>query len=158
MAESHHIKNFLIIDGIAGNSKKAGAEDSIEILGWSLSGGREISDHSSNTALTTGTLSMSPLSITKYTDLSTPLIIRSCWKAEPITKIALLMFTNESDQPYGRFDFSDCAIAKHSVDEASKDNRAIETLTIAFKHIEFTYTDENGNVATKHDTTTGITD
>jgi len=52
---------------------------------------------------------------------------------------------------------TDTVIAQHHVSEVLESNKAVETLTIAFKKIAINYTDENGNVATEHDLTTGVT-
>lgn len=152
-----HIKNYIKIDGIAGNSTKAGAEDTIEVLSWSIQAGREVSRHSANTSLTTGTLNISELTVKKYSDLTTPLLIRSCWKAEPIASVSMLAFNNEDDKPYFQIDITDATIAQHHVSEVLESNKAVETLTIAFKKIAVNYTDESGNVATEHDLTTGVT-
>jgi len=137
---------YLHIKGpdVKGESVSADGKDGIELLSWSQSVSMPISHaHASGVSVKHGRSDFSDLTISKYLDSTTPVLMQATAGGTNFKSASLTVFMNDSDKgkpvEYYRIDIEDVIVTSHSIGHGGSD-RAVETLTLHFNTIKWTYT------------------
>jgi len=137
---------FIQIKGpdIKGESTSAQGKDKIELLSWSQSVSMPMTSNShSNTSAKHGKSDFSDLTISKYMDSTTPILNQHTAGGTNFKSALLTVYMNDKDTgapiEYYSIDMEDIVITSVSVGAGGSD-RAVETLTLHFNKIKWTYT------------------
>ena len=136
---------FLKLNGIEGESADKTHAKEIEVLSWSRS-----RSNSSSVVGGSGKAALGDLSITKYTDKSTPHLLLRCLAGTLIPDGKLtIRKAGASQQEFFTYDMKDIYVTSVSAAENANDDRALEQISLAPDYINETYFmfDSNGKAA-----------
>lgn len=131
---------FLKVEGINGEAQDKDHKGEIDILAWSWGVSQSGTMHLGGGG-GAGKANAQDISVTKYIDKSSPLLIKACTKGTHI-KSAKLTVRKAGDKPleYIIIELSDCLISSVSNGGSGGEDRLTENMTINFAEIKFTYT------------------
>jgi len=134
---------YLQLDGVAGEATRMGFEGQIEIKSFNLGASNESSIGNGSGGGGTGKASLSPLTITKFADAASPLLLQACCEGVhyPTARIVLNKAGGGESVDYLVLELDKVYI--QSVDwhgAADSDARAMERLEISYGKITATYT------------------
>jgi len=142
------IEIFLKLDGIDGESTKAGAEKWIEIFSFS----NGASNHSSvafGTGSGAGKVDISSVSLQKMLDVASPYMFASCCAGTHIATGNMIVReatgATTGPQIYFQYDFTECFIDSISWGGAAGGGKPSESLSLSAKSIMVTYWPQNGD-------------
>ena len=130
---------FLKLEGVKGESKDKKHPDEIDILAWSWGLTQTGSIHLGGGA-GTGKATTQDISMTKYIDLSSPVLARFCASGKHV-KSAELAVRKAGDKPleYIKIKMTDVLVSSYQTGGSSSDERIIETFSLNFAKIEYQY-------------------
>jgi len=129
---------------IKGESVSGQGKDKIELLSWSQSVHMPITHgHASGVSVKHGRSDFSDMTVSKYLDATTPLLLQATAGGTNFKTAHITVFMNDKDAgtpvEYYQVEMEDIIITSHSIGHAGHD-RAVETLTLHFNKIKWTYT------------------
>jgi type VI secretion system secreted protein Hcp len=130
---------FLKIDGIKGDSVDDKHAGEIEVLSWSWGVTQTGTTHS-GTGGGAGKANVQDVTITKYLDRSTPILLKHCLSGIHI-KEALLTVRKAGGKPleYVKVKMKDALVSSIHPGGSGHDERLTETLGLNFSVVEFDY-------------------
>ena len=138
---------FLKIDDIKGESVDKTHKDEIEILSWSWGLSQTGTSHS-GTGAGAGKVNVQDISVTKFIDMSSPNLIKSCSNGKPY-KNALLTIRKAGASPleYIKLKLYDVIISSVSTSGSGGGDRQTEAVSLNFAKYEYTYTPQTATGA-----------
>lgn len=155
VAATAAVDMFLKIEGVEGEATRRGHEGWIEIqgFGWGVSSAGRSTGRA--TARASGGPTFSDVSVTKYVDKATPLLAQACAQGQHMAEAKIVFYRAGGSVPAGSITIWDITIASTmSTSEATAD-RPIETLSLNFGKIEWSYTDTDATGRSKGTVTAG---
>lgn len=140
---------FLKIDGIKGESFDAAHKDEIDVLAWSWGATQSGNAHTGGGG-GSGKVSVQDVSITKYVDKASPLLLKACCNGQHIGEIDLVVRkAGEKPLEYMKLKLTDCLISSVSTGGAGGQDRLTENIAVNFAKFQMTYTaqDAKGGAA-----------
>jgi type VI secretion system secreted protein Hcp len=138
---------FLKIDGIKGESHDAAHKDEIDVLAWSW-GASQSGSAQSGGGGGAGKVSVQDISITKYVDKATPLILKACCNGQHVKEINLVVRkAGEKPLEYLKLKLSDCLVSSVSTGGSGGQDRLTENVSLNFAKFQFTYTAQDAKGA-----------
>ena len=130
---------FLKLDGVKGESKDSKHKDEIDILAWSWGVAQQGNIHLGGGA-GAGKANAQDLSLTKYIDLSSPVLARFCASGKHV-KDGTFTVRKAGDKPleYIKIKLTDVLISSYQTGGSSGDDRIIESFALNFAKIEYQY-------------------
>jgi type VI secretion system secreted protein Hcp len=130
---------FLKVDSIKGDSVDDKHKGEIEVLSWSWGVTQTGTTHS-GTGGGAGKANVHDVTITKYLDRSTPILLKHCLAGIHI-KEALLTVRKAGGKPleYVKMKMKDALVSSINPGGSGHDERLTETLGINFSVVEFDY-------------------
>lgn len=151
---------FIKIDGIDGESKVSGHEKDIQVLSWSHSFNQPTSaTRSSAGGGTVEQANHADFSITKYVDMSSVPLMKSCWNGKTIKNAIFTAYRSDGDAlvEYLKIEMDNVIISNLSIGGGTGD-LATETVTLSYSKVKYTYVDQkvvgagnDGNKVSSHD-------
>lgn len=134
---------YLEIDGVKGQSTSDQGKDQIEVLSFSHSVSMPLSYGSpSGGSRTTGRAQLGEMSVTKFTDLATPLLYGKVCGGDSIKTVKLHVFQADSEAgkplEFLTYELSNVVISSLSLSGGS-DGRPIESLSLSYTKISCKY-------------------
>jgi len=131
---------YLKIDGIDGESAKAGVENFIEVLSWSW-GETNSGSSSHGGGAGTGKVSMQDFSFTMTVNKATPKLLLACAGGDHIAKGELRCREAGKDaQTYLTIKFTDLLISSYQIGgSAGDDNKPVDHCSFNYAKIEIEY-------------------
>lgn len=132
---------FLKLDGITGESIKAGHIDSIELLAWSWGLSNSANLHTGAGGGGTGKASIQDISFTKYLDKTSPTIVQQCATGKHYANAILTCRKTSGDLPidYLIFEFTDVVVSAVSTGGSGGEDALTENVTLNFAKFKMTY-------------------
>lgn len=140
---------FLKIDGIKGESQDDKHKDEIDVLSWSWGASQSGSMHAGGGG-GAGKVSIQDISVTKWLDKSSPLILKACCNGQHIKEMNLVVRkAGEKPLEYLKLKLSDCLISSVSTGGSGGQDRLTENVSVNFGKFQVTYTaqDKSGAAA-----------
>jgi type VI secretion system secreted protein Hcp len=141
------IEIFLTIDGITGESTKAGAEGWIEIFSFS----NGASNHSSvafGTGSGAGKVDLSSVSFQKQLDISSPYLFANCCSGAHVDTGHMIVRESvggTTTQTYYQYDFTEVFIDSISWGGSAGGGKPSESISLSSKSLMVTYWPQNGD-------------
>ena len=127
---------FLKLEGISGESKDYAHPSEINVVDWSWG--------ISNT-IPTDAASLTCLSLTKYADTATPLLMKMCAGGGPITTAALTVrYGGKSPVVFLHITMTDVLVSSVATGGPGSDDRLTEKVKLTFSEVNVTYTPLSG--------------
>jgi type VI secretion system secreted protein Hcp len=140
---------FLKIDGIKGESHDDKHKDEIDVLAWSWGASQSGSTHMGGGG-GAGKVNVQDISVTKYIDKSSPLLMKACCNGQHINEIHLIV-RKAGDKPleYLKLKLNDCLVSSISTGGSGGQDRLTENISLNFAKFQTTYTaqDAKGSAA-----------
>ncbi len=134
---------FLILDGIQGESKKKGYENSVEVVSWSW-GETNPTSNASGGGQGAGKVSMKEFSFTMRTSKASPPLFLACAKGSPIKSATLCVAKVSGTSPeYLRWKLQDVTVASFSTQSdpaGSATALPMDSVTLRFNRVDVEYT------------------
>lgn len=136
---------FLKIDKIKGESIDNVHKEEIDLISWSWGMTQSGTTHQ-GTGGGSGKVNVHDLTVTKWLDRSTPLLMKYCSKLTHIPEINLTV-RKSGDKPleYVKIKLKDAVITAVNTGGSSNDDRLTETATINFAKVEFEYSSQKAD-------------
>jgi type VI secretion system secreted protein Hcp len=137
---------FIKIKGIDGESMDSKHKGEIDVLAWSWgasnSGTRQ---HGSGGGA--GKANIQDLSLTKWLDKASPLLLKACCLGDHITNADLVIRKAGGKSPveYVKIALEDVLISSISTGGSGGEDRLTENITINFAKVQFTYTTQKAD-------------
>lgn len=151
---------FIKIDGIDGESQVSGHEKDIQVLSWSHSFNQPTSaTRSSAGGGTVEQANHADFSFTKYIDVATVPLMKSCWTGKTIKNAVFTTYRSDGDAlvEYLKIEMDNVIVSNISIGGGTGD-LATETLTLSYSKVKYTYTEQkvpgagnDGNKVASHD-------
>jgi type VI secretion system secreted protein Hcp len=133
---------FLKVDGIRGESVDAQHKDEIDILAWSW-GASQSGNTQSGGGGGAGTSHVQDISVTKYVDKSSPLLLGKICTGEHIREINLTVRKSGAiPLEFYRVKLSDCLVSSVSTGGSGGGERMTENVSINFAKFNLVYTSQ----------------
>jgi type VI secretion system secreted protein Hcp len=130
---------FLKINGIEGEAKDAAHTKEIDVLAWSWGMSQSGSFHVGGGG-GAGKVNIQDLSITKWVDKASPLLMLHCSNGAHIDEIKLTVRKAGKDPlEYMVFTFKKAMITSVSTGGSGGEDRLTENITINFAHVNYDY-------------------
>lgn len=131
---------FLKIEGIKGEAQDDKHKGEIDVLSWSWGASQTGTTHTGSGG-GAGKVAVNDVTVTKYIDRSTPLLMQQCFTGKHI-KLALLTVRKAGGNPleYIKIKMEDAIIASVSVGGSGGEDRLTENVSINFAKVHFDYT------------------
>lgn len=131
---------FLKIDGIKGESSDDKHKGEIEVLSWSWGASQTGTMHH-GAGGGAGKANVQDVTVTKFIDRSTPLLLQQCMKGAHI-KEAMLVVRKAGGNPleYIKIKMNDAIISSVSVGGSGGEERLTENIAINFAKVRVDYT------------------
>lgn len=136
---------FLNIDDkkIKGESIDKTHADEIDVLAWSWGATQSGTTHL-GTGGGAGKANFQDLSITKYLDLSSPILLESCAKGDHFKKMVLTVRkAGSTPLEYFVMTLSDCIISSYATGGSGGEDRLTENISINFAKYVIVYKSQN---------------
>ena len=152
---------FLKLDDIKGESQVDGFKDQIEIMSYSHNVAMQVTNDVSNTERTSGRAHVGEMSLTKFADLSTPVLNEYCCSGKMIkeAKLTLCRIDDGKMLPFIVYTLDNVIISHLSV-SGGFGGKPIETMSLNFTKIKWEITaqkrcdQKEGNVSSVWDMAT----
>lgn len=133
---------FLKVDGIKGESADSKHKDEIDVLAWSWGASHSGSAHMGGGG-GAGKVNVQDISITKYVDKSSPLLLKAVCSGQHIKEMNLVV-RKAGSKPleYMKIKLSDCLVSSVSTGGSGGQDRLTENISINFAKFQVTYTSE----------------
>ncbi|MEM9220868.1 MAG: type VI secretion system tube protein Hcp [Pseudomonadota bacterium] len=130
---------FLKLEGIKGESKDSKHKDEIDVLAWSWGVTQSGTMHLGGGA-GAGKANAQDLTITKYVDLSSPVLARFCASGKHVSKGDFVV-RKAGDKPleYMKIKLTDVLISSYQTGGSGSDERITESVSLNFAKIEYQY-------------------
>lgn len=130
---------FLKLDGIKGESKDSKYKGEIDILAWSWGMSQSGTAHLGGGA-GAGKANVQDITITKYVDLSSPILARLVASGKHIAKGNLIV-RKAGDKPleYMKINFTDVLVSSYQTGGSGSDDRVTESISLNFAKVEYQY-------------------
>lgn len=137
---------FLKLDDIAGESQAKGFEKQIEIMSYSHNVAMQVTNDVSNTERTSGRAHVGEMSLTKFVDLSTPVLNEYCCSGKMIKEGVLTLCRNDNGAmlPFIVYTLTNCVISHLSVSGGSG-GKPVETMSLNFTKIKWEITSQKSS-------------
>ena len=125
-------KMYLVIDGVTGESNDVAYQDAIEVLVWNWGASNSASTHSGGSSGPVAT-NYEDLSITKWVDTSSPILLAKVATGSLINSAALIVVT-EYPNPveYFRLNLTNVLVTSLSTGGSVDENRLTEIISLNF--------------------------
>jgi type VI secretion system secreted protein Hcp len=140
---------FLKIEGIKGESHDNSHKDEIDVLAWSWGASQSGNTHTGGGG-GAGKVNVQDISVTKYVDKSSPLLLKACCNGQHIAEMNLVVRkAGEKPLEYMKVKFNDCLVSAVSTGGSGGQDRLTENISINFGKFQVTYTaqDAKGGAA-----------
>lgn len=136
---------YLKLDGIKGESTDDKHKGEIEVLSWSWGASQTGTMHQ-GTGGGAGKANIQDITVTKFIDRSTPLLLQQCIKGAHIKEV-LLTVRKAGDNPleYVKIKLSPAIISSVSVGGSGGEERLTENVGINFGKVNFEYVPQKGD-------------
>ncbi len=140
-------------DEIKGECMLEGYTDKIEIMSFSHNVAMAVTNDISNTERTSGKAHLGEMSVTKFVDLSTPVLNSYCCTGKSIAEATLTIGRNSAQDdgkilPYMVYKLTNVIFSNISVSGGSG-GKPVETLSLNFTKIEWQLTGQDSTGAKK---------
>jgi type VI secretion system secreted protein Hcp len=145
---------FLKLDGLPGESKDKAHPDEIEVFSfsWGVSNPGGLSTGGTGT----GKASFQELNVTNNTHKSSPKLMLACCGGEHIKKAVLtLRKAGSSSFDYIKVTLTDVLVSSYQEGGDNGGNAAVESVSLNFAKIEFSYTEQSADGSPGTVTTAG---
>ncbi|WP_428649248.1 Hcp family type VI secretion system effector [Roseibium sp.] len=134
---------YLELDGIKGESQDKTHKDKIDVLSWSWGASQSGTTHMGSGS-GSGKVHFQDLSITKYVDKSTPVLLQHISTGKHIAKGTLFVRKAAGDSPleYIKLDMKDIIVTNVSTGGSGADDRITESVTLNFGEYKYIYTEQ----------------
>jgi type VI secretion system secreted protein Hcp len=131
---------FLKVDGIKGESQDDKHKDEIDVLAWSWGATQSGNVHTGGGG-GAGKVNVQDISLTKYVDKASPLLMKACCVGQHIGEMNLVV-RKAGDKPleYMKLKLSDCLVSSVSTGGSGGQDRLTENVAINFAKFQVTYT------------------
>jgi type VI secretion system secreted protein Hcp len=130
---------FITIDDIKGESADANFKDAIDVLSWTWGMTQSGSAHL-GTGTGTGKVSVRDISLTKYVDRSSPVLMKYCCKGKYFGAAKLtIRKAGDAALPYVVISMTEGLISSVTHGGTGHDERMVESVTLNFKAFKFEY-------------------
>lgn len=131
---------FLKIEGIKGESQDAKHKDEVDVLAWSWGMSQSGTFHTGGGG-GAGKVNIQDLSLTKYVDKASPVLMKHCANGKHI-KEALLTVRKAGEKPveYIKIKIAPVMVTSLSTGGSGGEDRLTENVTLNFGTVEFEYT------------------
>ena len=135
-------KMYLVIDDVTGESNYKGYQDAIEVLAWSWGASNSGSTHQGSG----GRTSFDDLSITKWVDTSSPILLAKIATGSLINSADLIV-VREGTNPveYFRLNLTDVLVTSLSTGGSVDGNRLTENISLNFAQFQVRYVPLNAD-------------
>lgn len=149
---------FLKLGDIKGESKVEGYIDQIEIMSFSHNVSMQVTNDVSNTERTSGRAHVGEMSLTKFIDLSTPVLNEFCCCGKVIPEAQLTLCRNDDGKvlPFIVYTLNNVVISHLSVSGGSG-GKPVETMSLNFTKIKWEITAQKTE-GTKQGTSSSVWD
>jgi type VI secretion system secreted protein Hcp len=130
---------FLKIDGVKGESADSAHKDEIDVLSWTW-GATQTGTTQMGTGSGAGKANVQDLTVMKYLDKSTPILLKFCMQGTVI-KEALLTVRKAGGKPleYVKIKLTNVIVSAIHTGGAGSDERLTENLGLNFGQVKFEY-------------------
>jgi len=134
---------FLKIEGVDGESEDSKHKNEIDVLAWSWGMSQSGSFHVGGGG-GAGKANFQDLSVTKYIDKGSPVLMQACASGKHFAK-ALLTIRKAGETPveYLKVEMKKCMITSVSTGGSGGEDKLTENVTINFAEYKATYTPQN---------------
>lgn len=155
---------YLELDGVEGESTRAGYEDLIQVQSFSF-GASNPASIGTGTGAGTGRAELSRFVVTKKTDAASTALFGACCAGTHFTnaKISVLKAGGEEALPYLTYEFDKVFVEAIEWSGGQGGDDAMETVSFAFGKVDILYQSQadegtaSGTYAASYDATTGTT-
>lgn len=133
---------FLKLEGIKGESRDDKHKEDIDVLSWSWGMSQSGSTHSGSGG-GSGKVSIQDLSLTKYVDKSSPVLMKMCCNGEHFKKANLYVRKaggKTGGVEYVKIEMQDGLISAVSTGGSGGEDRLTESVTLNFARVKVEYT------------------
>lgn len=145
---------FLCIDGIEGESQAEGYQNCIDVLAWSWGASQSATIGSVGGGGGAGKANAQDLSVTKFTDKASPVLLNRLVSSKAIPKAELIVASCEADCKTGtaepiKLTLTDVLVSSQSFGGTSAE-QPTENISLNFAKVEYCYTtlDKQGKADT----------
>lgn len=137
---------FIKIDGIKGESQDSKHKDEIDILAWSWGASNSGSAHSGGGG-GSGKASIQDISLTKYVDKASPLLLGKCCQGDHIKEATLTVRKAGGKDPleYIKLTLSDILVSSTSTGGSGGADRLTENVSLNFAKFKLEYTPQKAD-------------
>lgn len=134
---------ILELDGIKGESQDKDHKDKINIESWSW-GMTQSGDTHLGTGSGAGKVNVQDLSLTKYADKSSPIIMQYCTQGKHIAsgKLHCYKASGDSRVEYLLFEMKNIIVSSYQTGGSGGDDRQMESCSLNFGEYKETYTQQ----------------
>jgi type VI secretion system secreted protein Hcp len=133
---------FLELDSIAGEAQDDKLKGKIDILAWSWGMSQSGSTHM-GAGGGAGKVNVQDLSITKYVDLASTVLMKKCTLGEHIASGRLICRKAGGEQlEYITIEFKDCIVTSVSTGGSGGEDRLTENVSLNFGQYKIVYTEQ----------------
>lgn len=136
---------FLEIEGVAGESQRAGHEGQIELQSFSWGASNPTSISSTGTGIGAGKVSISSFNFMKNTDGTSPTLFQKCCNGKHFDKAKVTLYKAAGDD--GALDYLIYEFEKVFVDSIAwsggGDGIPLESISLSFGKVTINYTGQN---------------
>jgi type VI secretion system secreted protein Hcp len=138
---------LLKIEGIDGESKISGYEKQIDVLAWSWGESNSGSFHTGGGG-GAGKVNVQDLSVTKYADIATPVLLLNCASGEHIGEAILTVRESGGKEgsdalPYLIITMTKLMVSSVSTGGSGGEDRLTENVTFNFADVKVKYSQQN---------------
>lgn len=142
---------FLKIEGVTGEAQDKAHKDEIDVLSWSWGMSQSGTTHMGSGA-GAGKVNVQDLSLTKYVDASTPVLMLGCCTGEHYTKATLIVRkAGKSPLEYVKIEMTEVIVASISTGGSGGEDRLTENLALNFAKVTVDYKLQNTDGSEKKD-------
>jgi type VI secretion system secreted protein Hcp len=140
--------NYLKMEGIDGESTAPGHEGSMEIMSFSVGVSMTTTDRSTSGSPTSGAPHPSDVSVAKTVDSASPLLYSAACKGQPFKEVTISV--NRTDGAGGQVEYlqvkmTDVVISSFSQGGSTGGGLPLDTFSLNYGSITFTYTKTSGS-------------
>ena len=134
---------FLELDAIKGEAQDKSHKDQIDVLSWSWGASQSGTTHMGSGS-GSGKAHFQDLSVTKFVDKSSPVLLQHVSTGKHIAKGTLFVRKAAGDNPleYIKLEMKDIIVTNISTGGSGSDDRITESCTLNFGEYKFIYTEQ----------------
>ncbi|MDH6592574.1 type VI secretion system secreted protein Hcp [Variovorax sp. TBS-050B] len=136
---------FLKLEGVDGESKDDGHKKEIDVLSWSWGASQSGTGHVGGGS-GAGKVSVQDLSVTKYVDSSSHLLLLDCCNGQHIKKgVLTVRKAGATPLEYIKLTMEDILVTHISTGGSGGEDRLTETITLNFSKFKYEYTPQKAD-------------